>query len=320
MKLKVGVSSILVLVLMLAGAASASAWRWRDRTPPSPPTNLHVDDVGTDFVALDWGVSFDWSFHFSYRVYRSGQSQPVIVPQSQSAYTWSGLDDGTTYTFFVEAVDGSGNVSDPSNTVTVTTLNENDQPPSAPSGLSITEVTPRSVSLSWDAATDDFGVSRYIVVNGGFPYGSQTATGETSATVSNLEYETTYSFAVVAEDTAGQQGPPSETVMATTLESDDVTPPSPPGSLDAAPDAGCGNFLLDWSESRDDIDRQYQIRYDVYMDDGLDPVDSITGDFFIELHVDIEPNSTHSFYLRAVDTSGNVSAPSNVDTATDICN
>jgi hypothetical protein len=36
--------------------------------------------------------------------------------------------------------------------------------------------------------------------------------------------------------------------------------------------------------------------------------------------VEIEPNSTHSFYLRAVDTSGNVSAPSNVDTGTDICN
>ena len=55
------------------------------------------------------------------------------------------------------------------------------------------------------------------------------------------------------------------------------------------------------------------------MDGGGAPVGSITGDYFIELHVDVEPGSTHTFFLRAVDRSGNVSEPSNAFTEQDSC-
>ena len=316
MKFRIAAGSLVVLLLVLGGTATASAWR--DRWPPTPPSDLHVTNAGSDYIALDWAASFDWSGRFSYRVYRTDLSTPVTVPKTQTAYVWSDLEPGQTYSFYVTAVDQAGNVSAPSNTVTAST-NGDDTPPTAPTGVNVTDVTSTTVSLTWQPAIDDVGVNNYIVYNGNVPYGSVTPTGPTSATVNGLAYETTYSFYVVAEDTSGQEGPPSETVMATTEASVDTTPPSAPTSLFVAADAGCGNFFLDWTESRDDIDPQWAIRYDVYMDDEQVPVGSVTGDYFIELHVDVEPVSTHAFFLRAVDRSGNTSEPSNVFTEEDTC-
>jgi predicted phage tail protein len=316
---RLAVILVIGLVAMLAGTTAASARWWRDRTPPTPPGNLEVMDVGADYIALSWDASFDWSFNFSYRIYREDLSQPVTVPRTQTTYVWNGLGPDETYSFHVEAVDAAGNVSAPSNTATGTTTNGNDTPPTAPYGVTVMEVTSTSVSLWWEPATDDVGVSGYIIYNGAVPYGSVTPTDPTSARVNGLAYETTYEFYVVAEDTSGQEGPPSETVTATTLESVDTTPPSAPRNLYVAADVGCGNFFLDWTESDDVIDPQWKIRYDVYLDDEQEPRGSVTGDYFIELHVDIDPGSTHSFYLKAVDTSGNESESSNTFTETDTC-
>jgi hypothetical protein len=98
-------------------------------------------------------------------------------------------------------------------------------------------------------------------------------------------------------------------------QSEDM-PPSAPRSLFVAADVGCGNFFLDWTESRDDIDPRWAIRYDVYMyidnpeDAGL--VGSVTGDYFIELHVPgLDPDTTYTFFLIAVDSSDNASEESN---------
>ena len=103
------------------------------------------------------------------------------------------------------------------------------------------------------------------------------------------------------------------------LDGPDTTPPSAPRLVDAAADVGCGNFFLDWKESRDNVDPQWSLRYEVYMDGELVPDATVIGDYFVELSVDVEPGSTHTFVVRAFDRSGNVSAPSNAKTETDTC-
>jgi hypothetical protein len=104
-----------------------------------------------------------------------------------------------------------------------------------------------------------------------------------------------------------------------TLQSPDVTPPSAPRLRGADADVGCGNFFLDWTESRDNVDPQWALRYDIYMDGGLVPDASVVGDYFVELSVDVAPGSRHTFVVRAVDRSGNVSGPSNAKTEEDTC-
>jgi chitinase len=311
MKFRLGVSAFVVLLLMLGAMATASAAR--DRTPPTAPSNLRVPNVGNDYIALAWNASFDSSGKFSYRVYREGVSSPVTLPKTQRAYIWRNLEPGETYRFWVKAVDNAGNVSASSNIVTATT-NGDVTPPSAPTDLTVTEVTSTSVSLAWEPATDDVGVLRYVVYVNNAHYAFVAATSPTSIRVSGLAHSTTHSFHVIAEDTSHQEGPASETVSATTLASADTTPPSAPSDL-VATDYGCGLFELTWTAAYDTADG-HALRYDVYVDGALAPEASVFNDTITEVQV---PLGIRTFVVTATDRSGNTSEPSNTVTAEDRC-
>lgn len=87
------------------------------------------------------------------------------------------------------------------------------QAPSVPSGLRVSDTTSASVSLAWNAATDDTGVTGYDVYRGGTKVG--TASG-TSFTDSGLAASTAYAYTVQARDDAGNVSAQSAPVSATT--------------------------------------------------------------------------------------------------------
>lgn len=74
--------------------------------------------------------------------------------------------------------------------------------PTVPGSLRPTGTTAASVSLAWDASTDDTGVTGYDVYNGDTL--AKTVTG-TTATVDGLAGDTAYSFSVQAKDAAGNK-------------------------------------------------------------------------------------------------------------------
>lgn len=87
-------------------------------------------------------------------------------------------------------------------------------PPSTPTGLTASGVTSTSVNLSWNASTDNVGVTGYEV----FRNGTLAATvGGTSTTVSGLSPSTAYQFTVRARDAAGNTSGNSTAVNVTTL-------------------------------------------------------------------------------------------------------
>jgi len=85
--------------------------------------------------------------------------------------------------------------------------------PAAPTGLSVTGTTSSSVSLSWTAPAGT--VTGYYVDENGSQAASVTGT---SATVTGLAAATTYSFTVIAYNSAGKS-PASSAVSATTSSS-----------------------------------------------------------------------------------------------------
>jgi chitinase len=97
--------------------------------------------------------------------------------------------------------------------------------PSVPGGLRVTGTTSSSVSLAWNASTDNVGVTGYDVYRGSTL--ATSATG-TSATVGGLSPSTTYSFTVRARDAAGNTSAASSPVSATTQAG---PPPPPPGNF-----------------------------------------------------------------------------------------
>ncbi|MFF9178482.1 carbohydrate binding domain-containing protein [Streptomyces sp. NPDC014793] len=99
--------------------------------------------------------------------------------------------------------------------------------PSAPAGVSAS-VTGTSVVLTWNAATDDTGVTGYQVTRTGGSRG--TAVGDTSSTVlsvSGLEARTAYCWTVRALDAAGNLSAASTEKCATT---GDTPPPAAAGT------------------------------------------------------------------------------------------
>ncbi|MFO8007047.1 MAG: sugar-binding protein, partial [Candidatus Brocadiia bacterium] len=84
-----------------------------DTTPPAAPTNLSAT-AGDGSVSLDWDDNTEGDLA-SYSVYRSTTSgsgySSVATGVSSSAYTDSGVTNGTTYYYVVTATDTSGNES-----------------------------------------------------------------------------------------------------------------------------------------------------------------------------------------------------------------
>ena len=180
-----------------------------DTEVPSTPANLILNSTSTASASLSWNPSTDNIAVTYYKIFVNGafhSNSPTTTA------TVSGLTQGTTYTFNVAAADAAGNVSPQSNTVTGTTLIDNEAP-SNPTNLSVTSVGTNNIEIQWTAATDNIGVDSYdIYVNGGL----MGSTNSTSSNVANLDPATAYSLYVVAKDAGGNISGPSNTVTATT--------------------------------------------------------------------------------------------------------
>lgn len=84
---------------------------------------------------------------------------------------------------------------------TVNVVQDN-TPPSTPNNLHVTSTTTTSLSLDWNASTDNVGVDEYVIYVDGVYYSSTTST---QITISGLSSNTIYSIHVRAKDAAGNQ-------------------------------------------------------------------------------------------------------------------
>lgn len=86
--------------------------------------------------------------------------------------------------------------------------------PSAPQNLTQSSSAETSIGLSWDAATDNVGVTAYSLYQDGALV--QENISGTTVTISSLAIDTSYNFYVVALDAAGNQSEPSTPLNAQT--------------------------------------------------------------------------------------------------------
>ncbi|PSL55034.1 chitinase (glycosyl hydrolase family 18) [Saccharothrix carnea] len=166
-------------------------------TPPTPPTSLHSPVKTTKTVSLAWTASTPGSLPIAgYEVF-NGTALATTVTSTSATVT--GLTPNTAYSFTVKAKDTKGTLSTASNVLTATTNNPADdtQPPTAPANPRGTAKDAGSVTLSWDASTDNRGVANYDVYQGGTV--KATVTG-TTAKVDGLSPSTPYTFTVRARD------------------------------------------------------------------------------------------------------------------------
>ncbi len=183
-----------------------------DAEPPTPPSRLRATAKSDTSVSLAWDASTDDVGVVGYDVYQHGQLMTSVSGTTLTA-TVTGLRPDTAYDWTVFARDAAPNVSQASNNVVVRTdvPRPDDEAPGAPANLRVTTRSATSVSLAWDASTDNVGVTGYVVHRDG----AQVATSDrASTTVAGLTTGAGYRFAVRARDAAGNLSAFSDEVVA----------------------------------------------------------------------------------------------------------
>ncbi|WP_157247299.1 glycosyl hydrolase family 18 protein [Nonomuraea typhae] len=183
--------------------------------PPGAPGNLRSPVKTTKTVTLAWNAATPGSLPITgYEVY-NGSALATSAEGTEATVT--GLTPNTAYTFTVKAKDRKGTLSAASSPVTVTTNNPSDdtQAPSVPGNLRSTARTAGSVTLAWNASTDNTAVANYDVYRGATL--AATVTG-TTAVISGLSPSTPYTFTVRARDQYDNLSAAGAPVSVTTLD------------------------------------------------------------------------------------------------------
>ncbi|WP_232836533.1 glycosyl hydrolase family 18 protein [Lentzea terrae] len=175
-------------------------------TPPSAPTGLAAPTKTTRTVTLQWNASTAGSLPIAgYDVYNGST---LATTSTTTSAIVTGLNPNTAYSFTVRAKDTKGTQSTPSAALSVTTNNPADDttPPTAPGNLRATTKDAGSITLAWNASTDNRGVANYDVYVGTTV--KMTVSG-TTATVTGLAPSSSYTFTVRARDIYDNLSAPS---------------------------------------------------------------------------------------------------------------
>jgi hypothetical protein len=130
--------------------------------------------------------------------------------------------------------------------------------------------------------------------------------GSQAMSVLDLAPGSTHTFQVTARDASGNTAQ-SNLLTVTTPAVTDTTPPSAPTNLALSSESAPPEIWLDWTQSTDDTDPPSQLMYDVYLNGVLDHAAMGIG----ETITYCPAAGPTEIVIRAVDASGNVSAPSN---------
>lgn len=185
------------------------------------------------------------------------------------------------------------------------------QAPTAPSSLAFSGVTSSSVNLSWNASSDNVGVTGYRIYNGTNQIAA--VSGSTlNYTATGLTANTAYSFQVKAVDAVGNLSAGSNTVNVTTSQVvNDTQAPTAPGNLHVMGTPTSSSVTLMWSPSTDNVG---VTGYKIYRGTTLaGTVSGTTTEYTVS---GLSASTSYTFTVRAIDAAGNESAASNSVSAT----
>lgn len=265
----------------------------------------------------------------------AGTNQTVIV---------TNLDPDATYYFAIRTSDEASNISPLSNIVDGTTLKPLDEiAPNIVTNLIVSNVTTNSATLSWIAPGDDEDIGTatsydirylsspsiasnwYAAIQIGNEPQPQIAGANQSVTVSGLDANAIYYFAMKTYDEVENVSAISNIVNGTTLELVDTITPDQIINLKVSRVTSSSAILI-WTETGDDYDigsaTSYDVRYStksinettwsssnkLYRSisphiDGANQTVTVTG---------LDSDTTYYFAIKVSDEAENVSELSNI--------
>lgn len=171
-------------------------------------------------------------------------------------------------------------------------------PPSAPTGINLTNKTYTSISLSWVKSTDNIGVKGYMLFRDGKKIITLT---KTSFTNTELVPGRKYTYSLKAYDAGGNISESSVPIEVTTVP--DIQQPSTPGSLSITA-SDYTTVTLSWGFSSDNTGIK---GYQIYRD-GRKAASTSGTSYVVK---GLLPGTIYNFFVKAYDAAGNYSQQSN---------
>jgi chitodextrinase len=190
----------------------------------------------------------------------------------------------------VHFIEYTGNITEPTDSIAPTT----------PTSLKVTNIGTTSVTLSWNASTDNVAVTNYLVYRNGTLI--DTLGNVPTYNVSGLTAGTTYNFYVIAKDATGNLSGKSNVESATTTEIVTSTKPTLPTDIRAR-FTGVNRILIDWNIEPNNVGNViYQILTGDSLFGNYVPRDKTTDNHYIDTNVSKYNN--YYYKLRIINEAG----------------
>ena len=176
-------------------------------------------------------------------------------------------------------------------------------PPSVPANVRATGGTQSSVSIAWNAATDNVGVTGYVVLRNGAEMATVAATAWTDNSAMEARI---YAYQIIAVDAAGTRSAPSEALSLAWNSSDAEAPSTPALRLI---NTTSSTIELRWHAATDNVG---VVEYRLYRGSTL--AGTTNKRHFIDTRLAASTEYTYS--VVAVDAAGNTTISNNVTATT----
>ncbi|XP_078692201.1 tenascin-X-like isoform X9 [Branchiostoma floridae x Branchiostoma belcheri] len=274
---------------------------------PGSPTNVRARPTDMATVLVEWGQPTTAVRLDGYRIYYQASNNPQVASIDVGPQTLSqsvgGLESGTEYTFWVQAVNAAG-LGYRSSVVTAITDEPAPSLPGVPQNVRATAVSPTTILVEWEAPHLGGVVQGYMVYHQ--PRGGRTTLREVGPSVnslilSDLRPETRYSIWVVAHSDAGMGLRSSMKTLQTPAEGPRL-PGRPMNVLATAVDAR--SILVEWQQPTfgGPLD-QYRIYYEKSTDQTTSMVEVGPGTVSYTL-MDLQPDTEYSVWVVGISNVG----------------
>ncbi|MBI2559084.1 hypothetical protein HYW20_07220 [Candidatus Woesearchaeota archaeon] len=186
-------------------------------------SNIKVAAVTSNSATIEWDTE-----NISNGKVKYGKTASLGYTQRHDNYVqnhtltlYNGIDSDSTYFFAVESTDLTGNTAIDNNSGSHYTFKTTDiTPPPQVTGLTAASKTSDSIYLSWNSLSIA-DLKHYIVYKNRVPFANSTTT---SFNDTGLSSDTSFSYKVSAADSTGNEGPLSDTLIASTSGVDSAPP------------------------------------------------------------------------------------------------
>jgi fibronectin type 3 domain-containing protein len=282
---------------------------------PSAPTGVTATAQSSSSISVSWDqVSGATSYEVYYEI-GSSTTKNLAGTVSGTSYTHTGLQASTTYYYYIKAVNSAGS-SDYSSDDFATTSSSGGggetSAPSVPTGVTATALTSTSIRISWNTVP---GATSYKIYSPNGPGSSSnfvlldTATTNSYTDDDSPEAGETWYYKVSAVNSIG------ESAQSASVSAKTPNPLSAPTNVVAAH----ADYSSRLNTSRNSIKITWNavsgaVNYNVYeyvsyLGGYWDKVGyNVTGTEWT--HTGLQPDTAHSYYVKAVDSGGTEGAAS----------